>query len=192
MTTKSLTSRPLDLLYFVFFLIHVPNTILVDCQALYPRHLVPDAIANLPKLYVGMSNDPLIGPAMGYFGASENYIWFKTFLVLEAFFQFPVFVLGLRGLWNGSKSIYVLLLVYAASTTTTVLPCLAVLLNTPLASAEILAAHTIAITPSQRILLLSSYVPFLLIPLVMTVDMAFRTLGLLRAGVAAQDIVKRR
>ncbi|THH20438.1 hypothetical protein EUX98_g8585 [Antrodiella citrinella] len=170
--------------------IHIPNTILVDCQALYPRHLIPDVIANLPKLYVGMSNDPLIGPAMGYFGQSENYVWFKTFLLLEAFFQFPVFVLGLRGLWKGSKSIYVLLLIYAASTSTTVLPCLAVLLSTPVTSSPV--ANTVSITPEQRILLLSSYVPFLLIPLLMTVDMAFRTLSLLRAGVAAQERVKRR
>ncbi|KAH8103834.1 transmembrane protein 6/97 [Cristinia sonorae] len=192
MAQKSLTSRPLDLLYFVFFLIHIPNTILVDCQALYPKQLVPDVIANLPKLYVGMSNDPLIGPAMGYFGAPENYVWFKSFLLLEAFFQLPVFLLGLRGLWNGSKSIYVLLLVYAASTTTTVIPCLAVLLNTPLASADTAAKGIIAVTASQRLLLLSSYVPFLLIPLLMTVDMAFRTLSLLRAGLAAQNKIKTR
>ncbi|TCD69461.1 hypothetical protein EIP91_007587 [Steccherinum ochraceum] len=192
MAVKPLTSRPLDLLYFIFFSIHIPNTILVDCQALYPRHLVPDGISNLPKMYIDLSNDPLIGPAMGYTTAPGAFVWFKSFLLLEGLFQLPVFFLGLRGLWTGSKSIYVLLLIYAASTATTVLPCLAVLLNTPLTTSEVAAADPSAITPSQRLLLLSSYIPFLLIPLLMTVDMAFRVLSLMRAGLAAQENVKRR
>ena len=33
-----------------------------------------------------MSNDPLIGSAMGYFGQGqlEAYAWFRSFLLLEA------------------------------------------------------------------------------------------------------------
>ena len=74
----------------------------------------------------------------------------------------------------GSSSIYPLLLIYGASTTMTVLPCLVVLLSTPITNVETIAAGIHSITPFQQLLLLSSYLPFLLIPLLMTVDMAFR------------------
>lgn len=102
MAAKPLTSRRLDLLYFCFFLVspkklvsdfyieyirpkvHVPATLLVDLQALYPSSITPKLIATLPQTYVAMSRDPLIGGAMGYFGKAENYVWFRSFLLLEA------------------------------------------------------------------------------------------------------------
>lgn len=91
-----------------------------------------------------------------------------------------------------SKKIYLLLLIYAASTTTTTLPCLAVVLATPLTSPATLASKVISITAEQRLLLLSSYIPFFLVPLVMTVDMAFRVFKLMNAGLDAQAAVKAR
>ncbi|KIK99355.1 hypothetical protein PAXRUDRAFT_822835 [Paxillus rubicundulus Ve08.2h10] len=180
-----LSSRPLDLIYFTFFVIHLPASLLLDCQAVYPSWLVPSFITVLPKMYTQFSADPLINGAMGYAGDSSNFIWFKSFLALEAFFQVPVFVLGIRGLWKDSRSIYVLLLVYAASTATTTLPCLAVLLATPITSAQTIAAGIPSVTSFQRLLLLSSYVPFFLLPLFMTVDMALRVIKLVHAGAAS-------
>jgi hypothetical protein len=109
----------------------------------------------------------------------------------------------MRGLWKGrkcrdssppsrilisftdSRSIYVLLLVYGASTATTTLPCLAVLLATPITSAQTIAAGIQSVTSFQRLLLLSSYVPFFLLPLFMTVDMALRVVKLVHAGAAS-------
>ena len=59
---------------------------MIDLQSLYPKEWVPNAISSLPRLYVDMFNDPLIGSAMGYFGESqrEAYTWFRTFLMVEA------------------------------------------------------------------------------------------------------------
>jgi len=117
----------------------------------------------------------------------------------HSFFQLPVFVIGALKLWQGrsaavntscinltcflligSPSIYPLLLMYGASTATAVLPCLAALVKTPITSAETIAAGIHSITPSQQRLLLWSYVPFLLIPLLITVDMAHRLSNLIR------------
>ncbi|OJT09798.1 hypothetical protein TRAPUB_13757 [Trametes pubescens] len=83
-------------------MIHLPATFLIDLQALYPKQWVPSILSNLPKFYVEMSSDPLIGSAMGYFGQShlDAYTWFRSFLLVEAFFQVPVFVIGLIGLWK--------------------------------------------------------------------------------------------
>ncbi|KAI0741360.1 transmembrane protein 6/97 [Daedaleopsis nitida] len=188
-----LAQRPRDLVYFLFFAIHLPATFLIDLQALYPKTWVPSVVSSLPSYYVEMSNDPLIGSAMGYFGQSqfEAFTWFRSFLMVEAFFQVPVFLLGLRGLWRGSSSIYVLLLIYAASTTTTTLPCLAIILSTPVSPTPLTAAATetakavgLSVTADQRLLLLSSYIPFFLVPLVMTLDMAFRVQKLVNGGAA--------
>ncbi len=124
-----------------------------------------------------------------------------------SFFQVPVFVIGLwRGeyLSNqlpkfkfgrprsspapsapvGTTSIYVLLLIYAASTTTTTVPCLAVILSTPVSPTPLSVG--LSVTSEQRLLLLSSYIPFFLVPLVMTFDMASRVQKLINSGREAQ------
>jgi hypothetical protein len=93
---------------------------------------------------------------------------------------------------SDSKSIYVLLLIYAASTTTTLLPCLAVLLSTPATTAATLAAKTASLTTPQRALLLSSYVPFFVLPLLMIFDMAGRVTGYVRAATPGAEAKKRR
>ncbi|KAH9951157.1 transmembrane protein 6/97 [Amylocystis lapponica] len=159
-----LTSRPLDLIYFLFFMMHLPATLLVDLQALYPAWMVPNIMKIIPVFYFTLSKDPLIGGAMGFLGKTDAYVWFKTFLTLEAFFQIPVFILGMRGLWRNSRSIYVLLLIYAASTTTTTLPCLTVVWTTPLTSAETRAAMVHSVAYPQKLMLLGCYIPFFLIP----------------------------
>ncbi|KAI0825504.1 transmembrane protein 6/97 [Irpex lacteus] len=186
---KPLKERPLDLLYFLFFAIHIPATLLIDLQALYPPNLTPQWIAQLPQFYITMSKDPLIS---GAFSGSDAFVWFRTFLTLEAIFQLPVFVLGMYGLLRGSKSIYILLLIYGASTSTTTLPCIAVVLFTPITSAETIAANVTSITAQQQILLLASYIPFFLVPLLITVDMAFRVLALVREGERALVAAKTR
>ena len=81
-------------------------------------------------------------------------------------------------------TVYLLLLIYGASTVTTTLPCLTVLLSTPITSTQTIAAGVYSITESQRLLLLSSYLPFFLIPLFMMLDMTLRINKLVQAGLA--------
>jgi hypothetical protein len=137
-----LTSRPLDLLYVIYFLVcnlaskphlthptlkqvHIPASLLIEFQSLYPSSLTPFAIRRLPELYIQLSNDPLVGRLFSYFGDSEHLLWFKSFLLFEVYaiqaqydyfnvylyviytarvFQFPVFFLGIRGLLKGTYS----------------------------------------------------------------------------------------
>ena len=96
----------------------------------------------------------------------------------------------LNGQYTGSPSIYILLLVYAASTTMTMLPCLAIIFRTPLTSAETIAKGVVSVTPEQRMLLLTSYVPYVCIPLLMVVDMARRVVKLVTAGLGTENIAK--
>ncbi|KAH8980189.1 hypothetical protein EDB92DRAFT_1901417, partial [Lactarius akahatsu] len=46
-----LTSRPIDLLYFIFFVVHIPATLLIDFQAVWPKHLIPESLQLLPPWY---------------------------------------------------------------------------------------------------------------------------------------------
>ncbi|KIL69356.1 hypothetical protein M378DRAFT_184524 [Amanita muscaria Koide BX008] len=187
-----LKARPLDLLYFWFFVIHLPTSLLVDAQHFYPAWIVPSFAKSLVQTYLMMSNDPLLGSASGYFGPiGDKMVWFNSFVTLELLFQVPVFILGARGLYKGSRAIYVLILVYGASTFTTLIPCLAVVLSAPSTSATTIANKIISLTFEQRLLLLSSYLPFAIIPLMMTVDMGFRILGLIKAGIDAESEGKR-
>lgn len=125
--------------------------------------------------------------------------------MLCSVFQFPTFFLGIRGLLNGtyfipraqlaktnhaltlgSRLIYILLLIYGASTATTTLPCVAIILATPTTSPATVAQGIVSVTAAQRLLLLSSYVPFMVIPFVMAVDMAIRIAGLIKKGAALE------
>ncbi|KAI0316064.1 transmembrane protein 6/97 [Amylostereum chailletii] len=190
-TRRPLTSRPSDLIYFVFFLTHIPATLLVDCQALYPARYVPEIIRSIPTWYVAVSGDPLIGGAMGIHESGTKYAWFTTFLWLEAMFQLPVFFLGARALYNDSHQIYTLLLLYGASTATTTLACLGVLFATPTTSSVTIAEGLVSIAPTQRAMLLSSYLPYFLLPLWMAIDMAFRVQALIAKNVHAERALRR-
>ncbi|KAF8967636.1 transmembrane protein 6/97 [Flammula alnicola] len=180
-------ARPLDMFYFLFFAIHLPASFIVDLQYLYPPQLVPPFMRGLLNFYVDMSRDPLIGGIAGAFGDSAHLTWFKTFIVLEALFQIPVFVLGLRGLYRGSRKIYPLLALYGASSATTTLACLTTVIQTPSLPPNAMAKLAPGVTPEQRLLLLSSYVPFFLVPLIMAVDMALRVAKLAEKGIQAED-----
>ncbi|KAL0566459.1 hypothetical protein V5O48_015553 [Marasmius crinis-equi] len=174
--SPSLTSRPLDFIYTVFFAFHIPITLLLDLNAIYPPEFAPAVLTNVHKWYMEFSQDPLmVGMASGK-GANE-LIWFRSFLWMELLFQIPTFVLGIRGLSKNSPKIYPLLCLYGASTATTTLPCLLHVTK---------AFYDGALTDMQFGILISGYIPFLLIPLVMAIDMALRLHKLASMAIVAQ------
>lgn len=130
--------------------------------------------------------------SLNLLGHRQEYIWMKSLLFVrsqplcfarslltpnisvehcqvEAVFQLPVFFIALYALWYDDRRFWVLLLIYGASTTTTLVPVLAVVLAAPSYASVKLAQVTleqgqIALTSSERLVLLSSYLPFLFIP----------------------------
>lgn len=189
-TRKPLTSRPMDLFYFVFFLIHIPSTLLIDCQGVWPKELFPKFMQDVRFWYVSTSGDPLVGRAMGILGDGSDLAWFKSFLYLGAHFQLPVFVLGARGLWRNSPAIYGFLALYGASASTTILACVAMIFDVPTTSAATVAQKVISITSEQRVLLLCNYAPYFIIPLCIGIDMTFRLHKLASAGIRALESSK--
>lgn len=65
------------------------------------------------------------------------------------------------------------------------------LLNLPETTAATVVAKTVSLTNAQRMLLLVSYVPFLIIPFTIAVDMSFRLLGYVRAATVEAPSKKR-
>lgn len=63
---------------------HTFATVLVDLQVVYPPTMVPAFMKAITTYYMSEYNDPLIGGVSGYFGETNNFIWFKTFILLEA------------------------------------------------------------------------------------------------------------
>jgi len=206
----------MDLLYFIFFLIHIPTTLLIDRQAIWPNLFVPKTLRDIAHWWVNVSGDSLMGGSMGILGNDSELAWFKSVVYLEVYgpsslltlsvppsdqtppasrnycslFQVPVFVLGARGLWRDSPGIYSLLMLYGASACTATFACLAAFINIPTTSAATIAQKVISVTPQQRIMLLSSYVPFVIIPLCLAVDMALRLQKLASVGIRALESSK--
>ncbi|KAJ7491916.1 transmembrane protein 6/97 [Mycena latifolia] len=190
MAPRPLTSRPLDLVYFTFFVTHIFASLCIDFQPLYPPALTPSFLTQFAEWYLRTSNDPLLKGAFGR--GDDPIVWFKSFVFLEVFFQFPTFFLAARGLWNDSQKIYVLILVYAASTATTVWACVATILAIPGPSPVTLARGIASVSADQRAMLLSAYVPFCVIPLIMTVDMAFRVHAIVGDALSAREASKKK
>ncbi|KIJ55617.1 hypothetical protein M422DRAFT_774602 [Sphaerobolus stellatus SS14] len=177
MPRKPLTSRPLDLVYFVFFTTHIPASLLCDMQGLYPASLTPAFLKPIIPFYLGMFGDPLIAAANGYYNTPADvysWTWFKTFVWLELLFQFPIFFIGSYYLYRGSRKIYIPLIIYGASTATTTLACLTTVFSVPSTTNAADALKHPALTDFQRLALIACYVPYMLIPLGMALDMAVR------------------
>jgi hypothetical protein len=101
MTRLPLTQRPLDLIYFIFFLVrnrcirsprpliipqvHIPATICMDLQRFYPPALVPQPLKDFLTWYLDMTNDPVVSGALGLRGAPGDFAWIKSFFALEGY-----------------------------------------------------------------------------------------------------------
>ena len=136
-------------LYLGYFISHIPITLCVDMQALFGQYY-PEPLRNLFAWYSSTYHDVLMAP--------PSPIWLQSFITCEVFLQLPFFFYATRALWNRDNSIRVPMIIYGTHVATTVLPILAELLHSP------------ELTASEVMILLSFYVPYLLIPLALVYD----------------------
>ena len=59
--SKSVFTRPLDLIYFVYFATHIPIALLIDFQVFYPPSWVPQPLRNVLHDFVVKYKDPFMG-----------------------------------------------------------------------------------------------------------------------------------
>ncbi|KAJ1984309.1 Transmembrane protein 97 [Dimargaris verticillata] len=154
---RSLVCRPLDLLYLVYFVQHIPATLFVDSQILFPTEWFPKALTDLAQYWLSVSGDPLF--AAGRIGDNSNLTWLYTFMVAEFVFQLPFFGFAIRGLYRDSPCIRLPLALYGAHVATAVAPILtSIWFGYP------------DLTTLQRYTLSAAYVPYFIIPVLMVVS----------------------
>lgn len=89
--------RASDILFLCFFVIHMPITLLIDIQGpVIPRSFYPQVLQDLTMWYAVEFEDFLM---------LHPPIWFRSFIYCELFFQFPLLLVSLFGLWK-SKYYY--------------------------------------------------------------------------------------
>lgn len=92
---RSIFSRPLDLIYLIYFATHIPVTLGIDFQVFYPSHWVPKVLSEALEFYVDTFKDP-------FMGSSTPTYWFLTFICCELVVQLPFFFIACIALVKGN------------------------------------------------------------------------------------------
>ena len=98
--------RGLDLFYFIFFVWHIPISLCVDFQAIYPPAIMAFLKASTPlpafiEWYKTWSRDPIIVNAAS---GGWEWDWIRGFMWVEALFQMPCWIIGAWCLWHSTFS----------------------------------------------------------------------------------------
>jgi hypothetical protein len=92
---RPLISRPLDALFFVYFIIHIPIALLFDAQSVLPQQWYPRFAVDAVKAYVEKSGDFLVG---------TNPDWFCSIIFVEITCQFIFFFYGAYATYMDSRT----------------------------------------------------------------------------------------
>ncbi|PVF94938.1 hypothetical protein CPB86DRAFT_712262 [Serendipita vermifera] len=184
---KSIFRRPVDLIYFIYFMIHLTATVLVDLAPLYPAGIIPGVVDQFIKNYRQTSNDPWMYATWDMVDRPFEWIWMKFFMYMEIFIQFPTFTLGGLALLRDDKRFYPLLLIYGVHGSITAAAHLFTVLGAPSQNDPNIDPNLrqFAMTDKQRMDVAVPFLMFLGIPLVMIFDTSIRMLNLMRPGIAA-------
>ncbi|XP_016412633.1 transmembrane protein 97-like [Sinocyclocheilus rhinocerous] len=153
--------RALEIIFFFYFLSHIPITLMIDLQPLLPEHLYPSKLKNLLHWYAAEFKDPMM---------MDPPVWFKSFVFCEALFQLPFFPIAAYAFMTGGcKWIRTPAIIYSVHVATTLIPILSHVLfnNFPL------APHPGPQTLQERLTLVSIYAPYLIIPVMILFTMLF-------------------
>ncbi|XP_004593957.2 sigma intracellular receptor 2 [Ochotona princeps] len=149
--------RFLECLLGLYFVAHIPITLCLDLQMVLPRELFAVELRNLLQWYAREFKDPLL---------QDPPEWFKSFVFCELVFQLPFFPFAAYAFFKGScKWVRTPAIIYSAHTVTTVIPILATLLFDDFPKGQGPG------TFSEKLILISVYLPYLLIPLVLLLFM---------------------
>ncbi|KAL7421171.1 hypothetical protein Q5752_004056 [Cryptotrichosporon argae] len=147
--------RALDRVWFTFLVLHIPISLTLDLQLLYPPQLIPRPLVAFIDWYTGWSKDPIV---LGAHTKTAEWGWLYVFFWVEAVVQIPLCAVGAYGLWRSEPS-------------------------SPILPPRIWRVHgdlrpPVHLTAS----LLGSYGPFMMIPLGMAVDMTARLVHIVSAA----------
>ncbi|CAG5131929.1 unnamed protein product [Candidula unifasciata] len=154
--------RFLDVIFFIYFLTHIPISVLVDFQALLPSKYYPQQLIALKDWYCTEFRDPLL---------MLPPVWFKSLIVCELF-QFPFFFVAVYGFFKGAricKWLRLPCIIYGSHVATTLVPIIFHVLLQDFSKEKLPSPRNF----NERLFLLSVYTPYLLIPIALVLDALF-------------------
>ena len=139
-------------IYLFFFATHILATVCLDMQALpIVGSLYPTVLKDLLHFYITTFKDPLI---------SKQPPFLQSFIIAEAIFQLPFFFVVLYALIKKKNWIRIPSIFYGSHTATTVW---AILYEFALSK---------EINTNTKLVLISLYYPYFLIPLILAIHMS--------------------
>ncbi|XP_071621031.1 sigma intracellular receptor 2 [Heliangelus exortis] len=148
-------------LFGLYFLSHIPITLLIDLQPLLPAGIYPQGLTEALQWYGAAFRDPMM---------LQPPEWFQAFMYSEAFLQLPFFpVAAYAFLKGGCRWIRTPAIIYSTHVATTLFAILAHILFYDFSKSE----HPGPETQRERLVLLSIYSPYLLIPLLLLFTMLY-------------------
>ncbi|XP_059170334.1 sigma intracellular receptor 2-like [Physella acuta] len=156
-------ARFLDIVFFFYFLTHIPISLLVDFQSVLPLEYYPQQLIDVKEWYCREFRDPMMVAAP---------TWFKSFVFCELLIQFPFFFIAVYGFFKGSKNCKWLrwpCVVYGSHVATTLIPISAHILFYDFSNEK----HPSPRNLNERLTLLGFYFPYLLVPVLLVLDSLF-------------------
>lgn len=92
---KPLSSRPLDAVYLVWFVLHLVIMFCVDMTNIYPSSLIPEHLVSLRSWYIATYNDRFF---------VDPPAWFLSFIWMEAIYHVPLSIWAVPALLKGGRS----------------------------------------------------------------------------------------
>jgi hypothetical protein len=110
---------------FLYFLTHIPITIFLDSQVVFPREWFPQFARDLFDFYTNSFPDFLFA------NCRTRYPYVRWIGVCEVFLQLPFFFVALYALYSRKNWIRIPAIVYCTHVPTTVIPAVADFLQNP-------------------------------------------------------------
>ncbi|PLN85029.1 putative integral membrane protein [Aspergillus taichungensis] len=113
---SSIWSRKRDLIYLLFFVIHVPVIFLVDAAPLLPSFLQTDLSHQLRAFYIDTYHDK--------FFEDPAPAWFSAFIFMEMVYHTPLSLWAIPALLRDNPLVPIHLLVFGVQSAVTSVACL--------------------------------------------------------------------
>ncbi|CAL1544482.1 unnamed protein product [Lymnaea stagnalis] len=154
--------RKIDYLFFVYFVMQIPTTILFDTQGVYSASLYPGWLKAVREHYLETYRDPFLADAW-------KHPWYLSICLVEHMIEIPFFFWAATCYYYGAlnrPNILIPSIIYAVHTITAVLGVWAMALGAEFNQAQALAPRNLG----ERLTLCSAYAPFFFIPLINVLD----------------------
>ncbi|KAF2684340.1 integral membrane protein-like protein [Lentithecium fluviatile CBS 122367] len=116
----SILSRKRDLVYLVFFMVHLPVMLAFDLTSYYPTAIKPAWMTDIRTFYTSTYGDKFF---------YDPPPWFPLFTLLEVLYHLPLTLWVIPALLRSDPRLPLALLVFGLETSITTLVCLAEMLS---------------------------------------------------------------